>query len=957
MRLSLKRLGAGVLAVSMQLTVSGAVAGGAAVATAAAAHATANRAVPEGPAPTISLAPGAGTDTTPPAGNFDWPRKSPHPAELAAAKQAAGAVAAATPPTAPAGFPASGQPRGTQVATTLSANGIMSADQGNNVTPPDTTGAIGPTRYVEAVNNLVRVYDRSLAPISSLIPLYSLFGFGASCRTTDPQFEYDPVASRWYYAGLIIGQAGCLAAGANSFARVFGWSNSTDPTPNLSGAGGTGTNWCKFSINDGALVFDFPKLGHSDGWLAIGTNVFNSSDVFLGADLTTISKPANGDTSCASPTLHDFFNLQNTADSTPSFTPIPANTVVSSTFLWVVAAHRPHGPSPFHADHVMTWYVNGAGTLITSTDLAVNIYYFAPDAPQPGTSTYTLDTSDTRLTQAVANVDPSLGGSPLAIWTQHAVIDPNLPMAWSDERWYEITVSGTTTSVAQQGNVGMSGQYVFNGAISPTTAGGDAVIDFNFVLVNTGGISLPYVGAEGRRSITPQNLMGGFVVLASSTNIDTDFSCGISDNPPCRWGDYAGATPDPADNNVVWGSSQWDGSASGGLAQWNTVNFELTPISGGNYTPVPPARILDTRIGLGAPQAKIGPGAHIDVLVAGAPGSGIPASGVAAVVINITATAGTQDSYFAAYPTGTPTPLASNINFKAFQDIANLAIVTIGTGGMVSLYNSQGSADAVFDVQGWFSTTALTAGQATTGLFVPLAAPNRIMDTRSGLGGFMTPFPLDTTRNLQVTGSPGVPANASAVVLNMTAVEGSSPSYLTAFPAGGSRPTASNVNFPAHRNLPNRVIVQLSAGGAISIYNNLGNVDVVVDVDAYITDGTLPTDTGLLYYALAPFRVLDTRVGVGGLTRFGPNSINVATIPYFAPAAVLNVTQTSATAGSYFTIYPTDVARPTASDLNFGPGDTIANLTLVRLAPNGTIGIYNNAGSVDAIADQSGWFG
>jgi hypothetical protein len=79
-----------------------------------------------------------------------------------------------------------------------------------------------------------------------------------------------------------------------------------------------------------------------------------------------------------------------------------------------------------------------------------------------------------------------------------------------------------------------------------------------------------------------------------------------------------------------------------------------------------------------------------------------------------------------------------------------------------------------------------------------------------------------------------------AVVVNITAVEPSSDSYFTAWPTGTSRPLASNMNPAARRTSAGLAIVEVGADGRISLYNNAGTVDVVVDVLGWYT-GPLPT--------------------------------------------------------------------------------------------------------------------
>jgi hypothetical protein len=75
-----------------------------------------------------------------------------------------------------------------------------------------------------------------------------------------------------------------------------------------------------------------------------------------------------------------------------------------------------------------------------------------------------------------------------------------------------------------------------------------------------------------------------------------------------------------------------------------------------------------------------------------------------------------------------------------------------------------------------------------------------------------------------------------------------------------------------------------------------------------------------------------------------------------ATAVVLNVTATDTTASSYVTVYPDDQTQPTASNLNFTAGETIPNLVVVGLGPDGILDFYNNAGSTDLVADLFGYF-
>ncbi|MEA2829159.1 MAG: hypothetical protein QOG43_3598, partial [Actinomycetota bacterium] len=81
---------------------------------------------------------------------------------------------------------------------------------------------------------------------------------------------------------------------------------------------------------------------------------------------------------------------------------------------------------------------------------------------------------------------------------------------------------------------------------------------------------------------------------------------------------------------------------------------------------------------------------------------GLPASGVTAVVLNVTATDATQGGFVTAYPAGSPRPNASSLNFTAGDTVPNLVVVPVGSGGVIYLYNRTGTVNLVADVAGWF---------------------------------------------------------------------------------------------------------------------------------------------------------------------------------------------------------------------------------------------------------------
>jgi hypothetical protein len=242
-------------------------------------------------------------------------------------------------------------------------------------------------------------------------------------------------------------------------------------------------------------------------------------------------------------------------------TPVPANTTDSVAAGYVVAAHSPLLAGP--QTKVMLWHVSSAAgvpNLFSDGEMIVSSYNVPATAPQPGTSN-TLDTLDARLTQAVARFDSDAGAE--AIWTQHTVAGPS---GRSAVAWYEMLPA--TLSVRQQGQAGSATDWLFNAAISPSSAGNDAALFYN----RSSQIQLPVVATQSRRSITLLGTMDpGETLLLTSLQPDVDISC----TPVCRWGDYSGATPDPMVAHAVWGSNQLTGPSFLSLPQWATINFAV----------------------------------------------------------------------------------------------------------------------------------------------------------------------------------------------------------------------------------------------------------------------------------------------------------------------------------------------------------------------------------------------
>jgi hypothetical protein len=468
-----------------------------------------------------------------------------------------------------------------QVPSKLNRPGLAARQNPELGAPPDTTGAVGSRHYLEAVNVRLALFDRRTLREVATQDAYTFWNKPNTGTVVDPQVVWDRGARRWYYAALF------TEAGRNEV--LFAWSKAGDPASLEQG-------WCKTSIDTGNLFDDFPKLGYSRGAIYIGTNVADLSERrVLFSRLWVIAKPVAGQ-SCARPKTSRFGGPGTTfrqADGRRAFTLVPVNPVVPSNTGYVIAADCiDEGSSESEPDavcgrpdrrgsQITVWKLTGsAGSARLQREGGIDVptYGLPTPVPQPETNK-TIETSDTRLTQAVSAPDPTLGVAD-AIWAQQTVAGPD---GRSVVHWYEL--DPRRLRLLRHGTISDPHNWVFNAAISPTSRGDAVAINYN-----VGGPKLlPLVRAEFRGPETPSDQMGGAVVLATSAAPDT---CeGADSGEPCSWGDYAGATPDPDDSGLVWGSNQLLAPRSQSDRfgfHWRTQNFALRPTHFAPRQPVPP---------------------------------------------------------------------------------------------------------------------------------------------------------------------------------------------------------------------------------------------------------------------------------------------------------------------------------------------------------------------------------
>jgi len=374
----------------------------------------------------------------------------------------------------------------------------------------------------------------------------------------------------------------------------------------------------------------------------------------------------------------------------------------------------------------------------------------------------------------------------------------------------------------------------------------------------------------------------------------------------------------------------------------------FAPTAPGRFVSLAPQRVCDTRNGVGAQLAPIGPGQTLAVQIAGL--VGVPASGVLGVAVNVTSVNPSEPGFFSVFPSNVAATGSSSLNTVPGRAVPNMAIVGVGPDGKIGVFNAAGTADCIVDVMGYVS-----AG-AGFGL-LPLV-PTRLLDTRNGVGAPLARLRGGQRLDLAIAGLGGVPASGvDAVVLNVAALRPSVSGFLSVCPSGMALPDISNLNYDPGRNVPNLVVCKLGPDGAVSLVANAGELDVIVDVVGCFTRD------GASQVSVAPTRLLDTRHGLGArpgqvaaASEIDLGVVGIAGVDPAAKAVILNVTATGATAETFVTVYPDGVGRPDASSLNVAQGATIANLVVAKVGANGKVRLYNHAGSLHLLADVTGFF-
>ena len=359
-------------------------------------------------------------------------------------------------------------------------------------------------------------------------------------------------------------------------------------------------------------------------------------------------------------------------------------------------------------------------------------------------------------------------------------------------------------------------------------------------------------------------------------------------------------------------------------------------LPGLGFTAIAPARVMDTRKGIGGRSGPLGAGAVVSVPMP----ADIPASATS-VLVNLAGAGASANTFIAAYPNGYPGTSNLNLSPSTDRTASVSATVNLNAAHRFNVRNNAGQVDIVIDVLGYY---------APTGGLYNAVTPTRVFDSRTGVGGPQSKLQPGQPTTVAL-GRLGLPSTATAVAVNITATNQAGSGYLAAYPS--SYDGTATLNYERYTR-GNFSVVGLS-NGAFQLQAGGAAVDAVIDVVGYY-DST----RGAQFYPLAnPARVVDTRSGLGGYRGPMPKAKRVmeaATgVPASASAALTGVAVLASGTG-YVNVYAAGLAPTGTSTVNVTAGRTVPNAAVVGLVSRRFL-IENESPPAQVVVDLFGFFG
>jgi hypothetical protein len=436
------------------------------------------------------------------------------------------------------------------------------------------------------------------------------------------------------------------------------------------------------------------------------------------------------------------------------------------------------------------------------------------------------------------------------------------------------------------------------------------------------------------------------------------------------WGDYSGTDPHTDHIHISLSldgatgrTSFWTGQPLAGPCEASgysspTPRLPADPMS---FVPVPAARVLTTSTGRGtdngpcrlfAPLEYQTVPTRLDALVTGV--GGVPSTGVAAVALQVTMRRPSVDSNLRAGPAGQALPGAARVSAAMNGTSTSLLVVPVGADGKVTFETSGGATDVVVDVVGYYRAAAVATAPRSAGagdLYSPVRVWRALStDQVVAAGG---------KRKLAVAGLSGVPAAASAVVVNVNVAASAGRGELYAYPSGGARPRGELVSYRGGHLTTIQTVVPVGADGSITV-ENVGRHDKAVSVDVLGAFVSPSSRKGLGFVARKRVVTVASSAKNVGLTTLDSGDTKVLALgrhlPPEARSAVLTVSIRRPDADTRLTLWRGDGTRPVTVDVSASAGQTMSSTVVVPLSPTARIKLRSvGANNVDVRINLVGY--
>jgi hypothetical protein len=815
-----------------------------------------------------------------------------------------------------------------------SFEGLNSQDNfnqyGGYVLPPDTVGDVGPSHYVQAVNLLFRVYDKSGVAQTAPLPMSALFApLGGLCSTSDDGdviVVYDPLADRWLLSQFVVATPAhqCVALSQtgdptgsyslydfpmpntkfNDYPKFGVWSDAyymsdnqfSDITPSATweGAGAFAFDRAKMLAGDpnaGYVYFDLEPLDPTIGGL-------------LPSDVDGLTPPPAG-----APNVFAYFTATEFGDAQDGLRLFDFHVDFASPGASTFGERSESPVAVASFDPTMNESIDG-GAADCSTGLR---WDFRDDIPQPDASGLALcrrlDSLSDRLMFRLAYRN---FGSHESLVTTHSV-DVNFSAISSSNghragvRYYELrrTLPSGSFAVNEQASFAPDTNHRWMGSAA-MDGSGDIAVGYSV----SSGSTFPSIRYAGRLAGDPPNgLTQGETTLQAGGGIQTSTTS--------RWGDYSMLAVDPVDECTFW----------------FTTEYYSASLAGCTTTSPPGTRCWQTRIGsFRFPSCATPARGTVQGTVKDAATSAAIAGARVVLVASGGASYETGTNASGAYsrllPPGSYTATASAAGYPASFPAA----VAISNGGSTTQNFTLGAGAATPT-----PTRTATRTPTATRTATPTATrtPTRTPTATS------TPTPT-WTPSLTPTVTP-VPPTATATP---TPTPAGPPPTATPTPTSGPSPTPTRT--PTATSTP------------------LAPSATPTRTPSATPTATPPPVVGTSFHTLTPCRIADTRnvpgpqggpaLAAGASRSFAVSG--VCAVPPTAKAVAVNLTAVLPTADGFLTLYPTGQSLPLASSVNFRAGTVRANNAVLPLGASGQITVFcgMGSGSTDFILDVTGWF-